>query len=360
MDAPVESSAGSPPWTDAAEIPEPPDIPSCDACGKAFSGRLVCGHCHLTWYCSKACQKIAWKQQGHKTKCKTMKETCQDTALAVVTEMANTAAPPILRVQKLDGLDLEGPFRIALEQHNLHQVIYDMLLEDRQSVQKRFLQGNNINNSFQHASFVQWIMTTLFRGGRISPRAVQSSNTRYADACRVKAFVLFKEDALEVWWDASMKFVVQVVMDKKLFQRHKELHAGIHFMARDILASWSQILTCPKAAKAILYHNDGTKAVARATYLATSTKRTLQSLHTPRDPRAVLEAYLNQNLAMIDYWCHLWKIPVNVEQLAGFKDDVAQKMYQNMAKPLAQGTIRKGFALNNQETQSAMAQPVDW
>ena len=52
---------------------EPPDVPSCDACGKEYSGTLLCSQCKTAFYCSPECQKVAWKVDGHKIACKTMK-----------------------------------------------------------------------------------------------------------------------------------------------------------------------------------------------------------------------------------------------------------------------------------------------
>jgi hypothetical protein len=43
-----------------------PDIPACDACGKEFSANLICGRCQSAFYCTKDCQKNAWKFGGHK------------------------------------------------------------------------------------------------------------------------------------------------------------------------------------------------------------------------------------------------------------------------------------------------------
>jgi hypothetical protein len=61
-----------------------PDIPPCDACGKEFSGNLICNSCQSAFYCSKDCQKNAWKHGGHKQSCNDMKEQCVREAKRVV------------------------------------------------------------------------------------------------------------------------------------------------------------------------------------------------------------------------------------------------------------------------------------
>ena len=41
----------------------------CFVCGKRDTRRQNCSKCHVFFYCSKDCQKIHWKQGGHKLTC---------------------------------------------------------------------------------------------------------------------------------------------------------------------------------------------------------------------------------------------------------------------------------------------------
>lgn len=335
---------------------EPPDNPSCDACGKPYSANLICARCKLAFYCSKDCQRHAWKKEGHKQDCDAMRDRCHAMAKMVVDQkMSNQEMPPILRVQNLEHLDQEGPYMCAQEL-GLHGLLYEMLQEDKRDVQKRY----QSNSRIQHTSFCVWIVTTLFRGGRNSRRELGVDTTRECDVKRVKDFLYSKEDAFELWWDTSVAFVLDVVMDKKVFH-NKPLHMEAHQVGRNILATWSQILTPPKAAKAILFGKhrstlDHQKAKARAIFVAESTKKTLLGLNEKRDFRGVLEARMNQNLAMMAYWCREFGVDVNMEELVGLKG-VKLQLYRQMAVPIGEGTIRKGFGLTNQECQEAMRAP---
>lgn len=51
----------------------------CEVCSRKMardgSGRLLkCGGCQKVEYCSVDCQKFDWKSQGHKLRCKSLKE----------------------------------------------------------------------------------------------------------------------------------------------------------------------------------------------------------------------------------------------------------------------------------------------
>lgn len=331
---------------------EPPDVPSCDSCSKPYSANLICGKCQLAFYCSRDCQRHAWKKQGHKQDCDGMKERCQEMAQSVVDQMSNTGAPPIVRVQGLDRLDREGPYRSAQEL-GLHDVMYDMMKEDTLKAQDRFLS----NDPYQIVSFCVWITTTLFRGGRNARQELGLNTTRESDVKRVKDFLYSKDDVFEVWWGTSMAFVLDVVMNKKVF-KNKLLHTEAHQMGRNIVAAWSQILTSPKAAKAILFgkhrsNKNHEKARARATLVAESTKKTLLGLEKKKDLRNLLEANINQNLAMMAHWCREFGVDVNMEELVGLKG-LNLQMYHQVAVPIAEGTIKKGTGLSNQESQDAI------
>jgi len=45
---------------------ELPSIPTRDGCGDDYCGSLRCSRCECAFCYSKECQKVAWKQGGHK------------------------------------------------------------------------------------------------------------------------------------------------------------------------------------------------------------------------------------------------------------------------------------------------------
>jgi hypothetical protein len=59
----------------AAKPPPPPPSPTCAVCEAAepkdpgSTGLFTCSGCLGARYCSRACQKIHWKQHGHKAAC---------------------------------------------------------------------------------------------------------------------------------------------------------------------------------------------------------------------------------------------------------------------------------------------------
>jgi len=326
---------------------EKPDVPSCDACGKSQSGHLICGRCQLAFYCSKDCQIAAWKSQGHKAECSGMKEESQRVAKEVVTVMADTTLSAVARVQGLEQLDSEGPYREA-KKVGLNQVIQALMVEDMEHVQKRFTSGDYM----ERTAFCSSVSCTLFRGGRISRRGV--ATTRSIDESRVRSYVRSSPDAFCCWLEASLIFVM-VPMDRKIF-KNKPLHAQLHQSARDILASWNQVFTNERVSKAILFGKDkvaGKKGVERVKFIASKIKWALNGLKEQMDTHDVLEGLLNQLLAMVAFWCQKFQIPLNMPTLVGLRG-LKLQMYQQMAVPLGEATIQKGFALNNQEAQAAM------
>ncbi|ORY68941.1 uncharacterized protein BCR38DRAFT_424825 [Pseudomassariella vexata] len=47
---------------------------TCHSCGEAKQTMERCGGCKLAYYCSKDCQVKGWKDKGHKTQCKVLKD----------------------------------------------------------------------------------------------------------------------------------------------------------------------------------------------------------------------------------------------------------------------------------------------
>jgi len=76
--------------------------------------------------------------------------------------MADESKAPLLRVQKLERLDGEGAYRVAVD-HGLHDVILKMLKDDAETALGRFQDGGG-GQSLDRVSYAHFIMMTLWRG----------------------------------------------------------------------------------------------------------------------------------------------------------------------------------------------------
>jgi tetratricopeptide (TPR) repeat protein len=70
----------------------------CHACGKITEKRLQCSACKTAFYCSKECQKVAWKQ-GHKEECKKLRaeryQTKREIKQEINAKQATRNLPPL-------------------------------------------------------------------------------------------------------------------------------------------------------------------------------------------------------------------------------------------------------------------------
>ena len=73
--------------------------------------------------------------------------------------MADESKAPLLRVQKLERLDGEGAYRVAVD-HGLHDVILKMLKDDAETALVHFQGGQSLDR----VSYAHFIMMTLWRG----------------------------------------------------------------------------------------------------------------------------------------------------------------------------------------------------
>ena len=123
---------------------------------KPLSG-FISGKC--AFYCSAECQKKDWKIGGHKADCPQHQEKCQALGRQTVADMADESKAPLLRVQKLERLDGEGAYRVAVD-HGLHDVILKMLKNDAETALVRF----QTERPLERVSYAHFIMMTLWRG----------------------------------------------------------------------------------------------------------------------------------------------------------------------------------------------------
>ena len=270
-----------------------------------------------------------------------------------VADMSNESRPPVLRMQNLERLDGAGAYKVAVE-NGLHEVIIKLCRDDAENLLDRFRNGT----MYDKTSYVHFITATLWRGQRNSRGAAGSLSYGQCDGGRIKGFVKSSPEAFPAFWEACLA-TVRVPLDSAI-SRDPRLHGECHQMARDVLASLSQIFTNDGVSKAILRgpktsDKDARKAFGseRIDYLALTTNSIIKELDSApegRDLRMVLEGYIYQNSAMIAYRAREHNIDEDyASKLKMTMENEA--MYKSIALPLGEGTIKKGYALTNEESQ---------
>jgi len=316
---------------------ELPNIPSCDGCGKDYSGRLRCSSCECAYYCGKECQKTAWKE-GHKKECSSMKERAQTVGKSVVDSLKDESSLPIARVQGLtDNLNASGPYMYAVE-YGLHDAMHSCFMEDEHIIE-HFLHPS----SYFHICYTHWIMMCLFRGQRLSRT---NSSFGKVDGGRIQAYLqAFPQDGLQVWWRAALQTAMLILDDA--FEGHKLFE--YHQNARDVWSGFALTFASKRASEGILLTHDKTKCRERATWMLTTLQTCLARLQKApqgRDHNDVIEAYFNQVAAMIVTQCRLLAdVDIDAPKLLKLKK-IQLAMYRRIAVPLAEEMIRKK-RLNN-------------
>jgi len=313
-----------------------PDIPACDACGDDYSGTMKCTACECAYYCSRECQKMAWKKLGHKQECSTMKEKAQDIANKVVDSLTDKDLPPMGRVQLLmDNLNASGPYMYAVE-YGLHEAIRECFTEDANFI----VQNNSHPRRVYHCCFTHWIMMVLFRGQRTS-----RANTPFnrVDGGRIQAYVqAFPDDGngFEIWWTAALQ-AVRLILEP-VFQGRDVIEN--HQIARDVWSGFVLVFASTRASEAILLTHDPTKCRERAEWMLTELQEILARLWEVtdgRDRNESIQGYFNQVSAMIVAQCRiLGNVDIDAPRLLKL-ERLTLLMYTRVAVPLAEETIRK-------------------
>jgi hypothetical protein len=268
-----------------------------------------------------------------------MKGTARLKAKKAVACLLDTSIPPILRVQGLYGLESEGHYSCAVEA-GLHQALLAVLREDLQTLE-------DDAGCIQKNSFCICMITTLFRGERIG-RAI-SDRFRKVDGGRIKAFAESNPEAFQVWWKVAIKIAALPLRDEVY---ESPLYAAIYEQARAIWAGFSILFANDRASRAVLLTADKERCKKRAEWMLTQQKATLKALWGApegrnRDDR--MEAHMNACAAMIICRCREVGLNVKVEKILGLKGN-RKIMYQNIAMPLGEATIKKGTALTIAES----------
>jgi len=332
-------------------VPETPDIPPCDYCGKNWSGNQSCGRCKMVFYCGRECQTCDWKH-GHKEKCPKMNEISELAAKEVVSIMKDPDLAPWKRVsEEWRRLDVEGPYRIAVQKYDLNGVMYQLMRDDSR-------EALNLNCQGCHVSFVRWIMTVIFRGERREGKGNDSGAFGHLDPSRCRSYLKSSDDAFEVWWKASL-VTVTMFLDPRIARRDANRYAAMR-MARDVASAWTMALTDPKISKAIFLKktNNGErkKNIQRVEKMLTELGKTINIFwNAPNDLDTdhYVEAHMVQVGGMVHLRCQEYgiKLKSNTVELLGLNGR-HQAMFLRVVVPFAKAKIVKGGILTNAENES--------
>jgi hypothetical protein len=327
-----------------------PDIPACDACGKSFSGNMSCASCQSVFYCSKECQRAAWKQGGHKQTCPTMKEDCDQLAEQVLHMMEYKSND--IDHSHYDMLDMAGPYKAAV-QKGLHKELLKIFQEDLEEVNDRWYDTRMISSKTGTA------MCALFRGERYEGRGVKSRSFACCDGHRIKMYVESHPCAFEAWWEASMATML-LALDDRVWREGPGVHSTVRQLSRDTIAGWILVFATKSGSKAILLpHSPKEESKARAEYLANSIRKSMARFKATasspdRDPGGSLEGMLYQVAAEIDLRYQMFQMDIGFEKLLKIKGSKMTTRYKGLALPFAEATIAKGKSINMAEGQAAM------
>ena len=177
-------------------------------------------------------------------------------------------------------------------------------------------------------------------------------------------------EAFDAWFNASLA-VIQVPLDEQVWHLGQAVHHAALQCARDIIAGWSMVFTNTHAARCILLQGSGgvgttttykdmtdeadkAAAVKRAKSIAARVEAILTKINSEyQDRNKSIASLFHQVAAMIHYRLTEYKVPVDFEALLKLKGIPAQ-LHRSCAVPFAEGTIKKGFILTNQEAQQVM------
>eukprot|EP01083_Nonionella_stella_P198291 728158_1 len=338
------------------DVPEVPDYPPCDVCGKEFEGKLRCSMCHCAFYCGQECQKADWKKK-HKKECAKMAQSCKDGATKFVDaitlyadlnsnfedayEIRLKKSEPALRklfnLPLWEALDNTATYKYAIG-INLNGAIENLIKDDFHTFEKK--------HKLSSGSFTELVMTLIFRNGRnIKPG---TDFTTGVDAYRIKMYVRSSPTAFETWLQSSFLIL-------HVFQTHAVEAAqnndliylkGIRRTAESIVAKWIKVFKSSKASKAILLGPSKVAdeaAIDRAKWIIQQISKIFYQFPEDSDENKAIQRDFFLFTAMIEFRLLEFGIDVaeDLETMLMMKDTFNAKYYRT-AVPSAAATIAKG------------------
>jgi hypothetical protein len=348
-----------------------PDIPACDACGKEFSANLICGRCQSAFYCTKECQKNAWKFGEHKQLCDGMKEKCARDAKHVAAALSrrNNQDCEAMEGDLFEALSGAGAYKAAVAE-GLHEALCGLFRDEAENVLELFRSDGDLNsrsNSDAHVwAATRTVMCALFRGQRAEGRAVKNRSFGCVDGQRIKGYVNSDPEAFDVWMNASIS-TIRLPFDDDVWRRRgpnsSGQHTFAHRAARDTIAGWILVWMNKRASRAILLPavaDDATEtavqvAKARAQSIADRLRVLLEEVNEldQRDPGGAVQGMIYQSIAMLSYRVREFEIDLDFSKQLKMKG-LEKNKYEQVAVPLGEATIEKGGTLTNVEAKEAM------
>jgi hypothetical protein len=371
-------NSGADPLESVGRASEDPDIP---ACGKAFSANLVCTRCQSAFYCTKECQKKAWKFDRHKQLCGGMKEKCGRDAKRLMKALIRRYSEDCIAMERglLFVFDGAGAYKVAVAEglHEALRVIFRYgvehvveLYRKDDDMRVRELRRGDRDGHVWAATRI--IMSSLFRGQRVEGRAVLGSRFGCVDGQRIKAYVNSHPEAFDVWMDASIA-TISLPFDTEVWRfRGPHLrgpfridqHTMAHQASRDTSAAWLLVWMDTRASRAILLPavaDDATETAAqaaktRAHSIANRFGALLKTVNEldERDPGMGVGGMVNQMAAMVAYRVREFGIHLDFNKRLK-SEGLDKQRYLQCAVPVGDATIEKGATLTDAEGKAAMA-----
>jgi hypothetical protein len=287
----------------------------CDECGSdTYTGKLnKCGVCLVSYYCTKSCQRIAWRA-GHKQECGTLREQCERDGVRIVAALKAPNASAFERMSHFEALDMKGKYDAAVDA-GLHGALRSLLLNDIQ------------DGAGKHQVAIHEVFMILFRGQRKS-RA--SGTFAKVDSSRIVGFLMSAPDATDILMDCC------AMMAGRVQQPRNRGIRPVHQQCRDTWAFLSMALCKERVARALMcVGSEGQRAhIMKLGETMRKVLNTAAGASEVEDPNSVIEANANQVAAIFALWCREFETGVDFDSLIKLKGQ-RRAMYQQMAVPAA-------------------------
>jgi hypothetical protein len=334
---------------DRLEESKYPDIPACDACGKEFSANLVCSRCQSAFYCTKECQKNAWKQGGHKKLCDGMKEKCIYDAKRVVRALTRRNKEDCIAMEGglLYFLDGAGAYKTAVKE-GLHEALCQIFSNDAEHLKELFHGGPPTHVW----AATRTVTCSLFRGQRAEGQAVKNQRFDYVDGQRIKAYVTSHPGAFDLWFHASV-ITFLLPFDTDIWSRrgssNSRQHGFAHRAASDLIQGWMLVWANKRASRAILLPvvaDDSTEtrtaaqvAKTRAQSIANRYRVVMEMAEhlEERDPNKAVASMIGLCAAMVANSELIWILTSNSNWRVSRGKDTSSFRYLQLMQPLKRG-----------------------
>lgn len=255
-----------------------------------------------------------------------------------------------LALDCLAGLGENGPYMKAIEL-GLNEYLLQLFMFEIRAVKQFFQRG-------VYLSIVGPIVYSLF----YRKRSVGNRTVRCIDGFRVKTYVRSNEKAFESWFAASLQAIaIFQTQGLDAFQRNDlDSFRKIEKVADDSVRSWAHVFVNKKAAKAILLGSskevDGA-AKERAKWIIDHINvitNNFPSIELPVKRVMEIRTYFFTAVIILQ----MKEFGIDVEdffQLLQVKGD-KKFMYECVAFPMAEGALKKGEYLDENEKKQILQQ----